>query len=170
MSDLGSAVTATKIGFFSDASAGFTLGFGAILGKRWIPGDWGLQFIMHRPSIAYLELFALIVGILAWQSETELKDSRVILHYDNISVVHMVNDLTSNCKNCMVLIRLLTINNLLYNRRLTAIYVNTKDNSLSDALSRNQMERFRRLGPQMNHTPDTIPDCLWPVEKILLAD
>ena len=97
---------------------------------------------MCKPGIAYLELFALTVGILVWQSEPELKDSRVILHCDNISVVHMVNSLTSSCKNCMVLIRLLTINNLLYSRRLTDVYVNMKDNGLSDALSRNQMKTF----------------------------
>ena len=36
MSDLSNAVTAMEIGFFSDASAGFKLGFGAILRKKWL--------------------------------------------------------------------------------------------------------------------------------------
>ena len=47
---------------------------------------------------------------------------------------------------------MLAINGLQYNRRISAIYINTKDNCLSDALSRKQWEKFRRLGPQMDIT------------------
>ena len=51
------------------------------------------------------------------------------------------------------------------NRRLTAQFISTKANELSDALSRNQMKRFRLLGRQMNITSDEIPQERWPVQK-----
>ena len=66
----------------------------------------------------------------------------------------------------MVLIRMLTINGLHFNRRLSAKYISTKENSLADALSRGQMSCFRRLGPSMNATPDVIHTDLWPMEKL----
>ena len=57
-------LSSVEIGFTSDASAAQDLGFGAIFGTRWIRGDWGPAFIKYeKPSIEYLELFALCAGI-----------------------------------------------------------------------------------------------------------
>ena len=63
------ANTSREIGFYSDASASKKAGygFGAILGKRWVKGSRNLDFLNAAdPSIKYLELFALCVGILTW--------------------------------------------------------------------------------------------------------
>ena len=54
---------AKELGFYSDASVQLDLGFGAILGKKWICGTWEQNFVKnYNPSIEYLELFALCAG------------------------------------------------------------------------------------------------------------
>ena len=127
---------------FSDASAHPDLGFGAILGKRWVKNTWDPGFMrQHDPSIEYLELFAVCTRILTWQQE--LTNIHLLVHCDNQAVVSMINGLTSKCRNCMKLLRILVLDGLIYNRKLTAIYVTSKNNFLSDSLSRNQMDRFR---------------------------
>ena len=168
MIDLFSKPTdSMDIGFYSDASAAKSLRFGAILQNHLIRGDRGSSFIeTYQPSIEYLELFALCSGILTWQANDLLINKCILIHCDNISVVHMVNKLTSGCKNCMFLIRLLVLNRLKFNRRISAVYASSKDNFLSDALSWNQMDRFQRLGPHMNSHSDNIPDEIWPIPKI----
>ena len=158
-------MTSTQNCFYSDASAAKQLGFGCIFNTRWIWGNWNPQFITdEEPSIEYLELFALCAGIFTWNYL--LSNCRITIFCDNTSVVATVNNLTSSCKNCMVLIRLLTLNCLKFNRRIRVNYVSTKDNFLADSLSRGQISRFRRLGPQMNKAPDSIHQDLWPLEKL----
>ena len=132
---------------------------------KWIQGFWSKQFMVTaKPSIKYLELFALCAGLFIW--ENSLKNCRITVYCDNQSVISMINNLTSGCKNCMILIRMLVLNGLKFNRRERATYVSSKNNYLSDALSRGQMSRFRRLGPQMNANQDTIHSSLWPMEKL----
>ena len=159
------ASSSTDVGFYSDASASESFGFSAILGTKWLRDDWTCQFIKcAKPSIEYLKLFALCAGVITWAEH--LADQNICIHCDNIAVVHMINKMTSSCKNCMLLIRLLTLNNLKFNQKLTAIYVSTHSNDLADKLSRNQMNRFRKLGPMMNLIPDQIEESIWPVWKV----
>ena len=61
---------------------------------------------------------------------------------------------------------MITLNGLRFNRRVKAKYIKSKDNSLSDALSRNLMARFRKIGPRMNECPNTIHPDMWLVEKL----
>ena len=96
----------------------------------------------NDPSIAYLELYALCVRILTWQVEPVLRDSRIRVFCDNVAVVEMINSMVSSCRNCMYLLRLLALNGLRFNRRLSAQYLDTRSNYLVDALSWNQMNRF----------------------------
>ena len=141
-------VPSTEVGFYSDASAAGNCRFGIILGKCWIQGFWPNGFIaIQKPSIEFLELYALTVGIIAWNKK--LRDGRFCVHCDNKAVVQMINNMMSSCKNCMFLLRLLTLDGLYYNRKLTAFYINTKLNMLTDALSRGQMQRFQKFGAHM---------------------
>ena len=131
---------AANIGFYSDTSVAAMLGFGVVFGNHWLCRNWDVQFIIVQdPSIEFLELYALCIGIFAWENYPHMTNNRICVNCDNMAVVHMVNNLTSRCKNCMFLIRMLVLNGLKFNRRITARYINTKDNNLSDALSRNQM-------------------------------
>ena len=100
-------INAQQIDMFSDASGNYALGFGAYCGPEWTYGQWDKQFCeVHRPSIEYLELFAVLVGVLNWIKLFE--NHRIILFCDNEAVVNMINGSSSTCKNCMVLIRILT--------------------------------------------------------------
>ena len=83
-----------------------------------------------------------------------------------MAVVHMVTNLSSSCRNCMFLLWILVLNGLQFNRRIVALYIFTKDNFLSDSLSRLQFKHFRKLGPQMNNFPEKLNESIWPESKL----
>ena len=94
--DLFAFDTSVVLPFYSDASKKDSLGFGIYFNQQWAYGTWEPGYIKNcNPSIEYLELFALCVGIFIWQEQ--LKDCRIIIHCDNQAVVNMVNQTTSSC-------------------------------------------------------------------------
>ena len=105
MIDLSRVVAAEMVGFLSDTSAKETLGFGCVLGNNWTMAQWEPGFIaQYKLSIEYLELLALVAGVLTW--EDKLKNIRMIASCDNQAVVAMVNNMASKCQHCMKLIRI----------------------------------------------------------------
>ena len=164
--DLSHTLHAKDINFYSDASKNFNLGFGAIYNLNWTFGKWETGFIQeNNPSIEFLELFALCIGVFTWQEK--LAKARVIVFCDNESVKHIMNQGAGGCKNSMNLLRMLTLNNLKYDRRIFVKHVKGKNNGKSDALSRFQFKRFFRLSPaNVNKFPDQLPTELWPLSKI----
>ena len=165
MIDLTRQVTANQLNFFTDASASEILGFGCVYDKRWTWGFWPQGFIRQfHPSIEYLELFALCIGILTW--ELELSNMRIIVFCDNESVVSMVNDTASKCPNCMYLLRILVLNCLKFNRRVFCRHIMGKANKLADFLSRGKLAQFRKLAPDMNQFLDSLPESMWPISKL----
>ena len=104
-------------------------------------------------------------GVFTWQQQ--LSNKRILVHYDNESVVHMVNNQVSTCPQCMYLIHLLVLNNLKFNRRLFAKHLTTTQNYLADAISRGWYKRFfEKAQKSMNRYPDCISDTIWPASKI----
>ena len=164
--DLSENLFSTDIKFETDASLCKTKGFGCFYDGRWTFAKWLADFIeKSNPSIAYVELYALVAGILTWSHL--LTNTRITVFCDNESVVKMTNHITSGSKNCMHLIRLLTLDNLKRNRRVFAKHIDTKSNSLADSLSRLQFRRFWRLAPQNTEKlPSPLPGEIWPVDKI----
>ena len=121
MVDLNKISSVKQLCFYSDASACEVLGFGAIFNKKWIFGQWEPNFIKeNKPSIEYLELFALTAAVLTWGKEPALCNAQIVVFCDNAALVQMINDSTSLCANCMYLIRLLVLNGLVNNRRVFA--------------------------------------------------
>ena len=161
-------INATELDMYSDASGNYCLGFGAYCGTEWTFGQWDQEFCERtKPSIEYLEMFAVLVGVLNWLKL--FKNCRIVLFCDNQSVVHMINNSSSSCKTCMVLIRLMTAECMFRNTRVFAKHVGTKDNGKADALSRLDFRRFWDLsaahGP-MNEQSTAIPKEIWPIEQI----
>ena len=156
--------------FHSDASKKTTFGMGAVHDDDWVFGLWPKNFIQQcDPSIEFLEMFALCAGILTWQKD--LANRRIIIYCDNMGVVNMINNNASKCRRCMYLLRILTLNGLIHNRRISVKYVSSKNNFLSDALSRLDFKQFQRLGPEMDDNPCETTVDLLPVSRILqLAD
>ena len=141
MVDLDATITAHELFFYSDVSASEVLGLGAVFNKHWLFARWENNYIKHcKPSIEYLELYALVAALLTWVEE--IHNIRMVLFCNNSAVVTMINKLSSGCRNCMYLLRLLTLNNLVNNRRVFAKHVRSEDNYLADSLSRLQMDRF----------------------------
>ena len=106
--DFSSYIIATEISMFSDAVKSQDLGYGCVSENSWMYGQWPSDFILNDdPGIAYLELYALTGTLLKWIHH--YRNKRVILFCDNQSVVGMVNNTSSSCKNCMVLIRKLVL-------------------------------------------------------------
>ena len=92
----------------------------------------------------------------------------ITLHTDNKSVRDMINANSSGCKNCMVLLRLIVLEVMLRNTKISAVYVKSAENGKADVLSRLDFKRFRQLGPDMEVLEIKVPECIWPVQKIWL--
>ena len=165
MVDLNQTILTTQLNSYSDASANENLGFGAIFNNQWIFGQWEPNYIsMLKPSIEYLELYALCAAVLTWG--WPLRNTRIVF-CDNLGVVNMINKSSYTCRNYMYLIRLLTLSGLLDNRRVFARHVAGINNSLADSLSRLQFDSFWKLPPgTMARMPSAINRLIWPPSKM----
>ena len=160
--DMGQAVD-----FYSDTSKNPMLGMGAKCQELWMFMQWEYEFIVqHDPSIEYLKLYALTAAVLVWLKC--FKNSRITIFCDNQSVVAMINNTSSSCKNCMVLIRIIVLQSLLHNVRLFAQYIPSKENVISDLLSHLKFREFSILKDQLklNDTPTPVSVDIWPMSKI----
>ena len=165
--DFSKVLIADEINMYSDASG--RIGMGAICGKHWMHQNWSPEFIdKYTPSIEYLELYAVTAAVLAWISQ--FKNRRIILFCDNQSVVDMINQTSTSCKNCMVLIRIIVLTGLVENIRIFAKHVEGKKNIYADSLSRDQIDYFLYLCKKNDKEIDPaavdVPQAIWPVEKI----
>ena len=84
----------------------------------------------------------------------------------------MINNVTSGCKNCMVLVRLTVLHGMLNNIKISAKYVESKRNKIADSLSRLQFQQFATLARKrgdMDEQPTNVPNEIWPMDKIWLS-
>ena len=167
--DLWKVIPVTTIGFYSDASGSKNLRIGTYYDFQWSFAQYEPGYIeTYRPSIEYLELLALCTGIFIWGKKLAYK--RIRAHCDNRSVVDMINnELVSKCKNCMHLMRMLSLAALRHGFRIFAIHVKGIDNILSDSLSRLDFKRFFENAPSgVSQLPKPLPQELWPASKLWL--
>ena len=144
--DFASNIKLTNIYFAMDASKNSKLGFGGHCGTQWMQAAWGEQTINELdPSIAYLELFALVAGVLAWVRE-EYRNKFLVIFSDNKNVKAMVNKSSTGCRNCMVLVRILVLHCLNFNIRLKVRYLESAKNKIADSLSRFQSKKIHKTG------------------------
>ena len=156
------------LAFYTDASRNKFFGAGGYCQKSWFMIKWNSDFMeQYEPSINYLELYGVTVAILLWIHK--FANKKVAIFCDNTSVISMINNNTSSCKNCMVLIRLIVLKCMIHNVRVFVKYVSSKNNAISDSLSRMQIDRFLKLTQgKFDQLPTAIPNELWPMEKIWL--
>ena len=167
--DYNSELIADEIFMLSDSAGRSDLSYGAICQESWMYGRWNSDFIKQKsPSIEYLELWALVAGVKTWIHR--FKNQRVVLFCDNMSVVQMINNTTSSCRNCMVLIRMFVLETLVQNVRVFARHITSKNNFYCDALSRLELTRFWKLSNENNKKfelePTNVPSDMWPISKI----
>ena len=157
--------TADEVDVYSDASKNPDLGMGGVCGKSWMFKQWERHFIIEEdPSIEYLELYALLSTVINWIHR--FRNKRIIIFCDNMSVVYMVNNTSLKCKNCMVLIRKLVLTSMIYNVRIYARYVSTRENTRADMLSRLKIMAFKQMFKDIDENPTDLPSELWPMSKI----
>ena len=109
--DLDEFTKSTDVDFYTDASANPLLGCGGVSNENWFIMQWDEKFIRNKkPSINYLELYGVLIGLSNWIGK--YRNRRIFIFCDNMSVVQMINNNTSKCKNCMVLIRVLVLMSL----------------------------------------------------------
>ena len=155
--DFNKVIWAKDVLFYSDTSKNKFLGAGGYCNKDWYIIQWDSNFLeQFDPSISYLELYAVTVAVVLWLER--FKNSRIAIFCDNIGVVNMINNNSSKCKNCMVLIRIIVLKSLIHNVRLSAKYVPSKQNSISDSLSRLDFPRFLHLTKgKFSNEPTRVP-------------
>lgn len=82
---------------------------------------------------------------------------------DNEALVHVINKSTCRDTTLMVFVRKLVLVCLKHNILFKAKHISGFTNTLADALSRLQIERFRKLAPAyMDPMPTAIPSQLLP--------
>ena len=92
------------------------------------------------------------VSVFSWSHL--LQNMRFTMFCDNHTVVTIINNTTSKCKNCMALVRMLTLRCLECNMRVFAKWVPGKLNRKSDQLSRQKIEQFTREAKKENYVLD----------------
>ena len=163
-----SHLMADVINFYTDAYGATDKGFGCIFDNDWAYAMWEENFITKfKPSIEFLELYVMVVTIELWAER--LSNRRVVIFCDNQSVVGMINKSSLPCYDCMNLIWKIVLTSLRHNVCFFAHYVNTKDNTLADALSRNRLDIFwKHAQASVNPIQTPLPSNMWPVSKFLL--
>ena len=139
--------TSASLNLYTDAAKEF--GFGAILGREWLYGNWPEPWKAY--NIVTLELFPIVLALEVWGEQ--LKDRCVCLHCDNQALVHIINNQTAKEPKVMILIRRMVLHCLKHNIVFYSQHIPGKQNVLSDALSRLQVGKFRRLCGKMEDTP-----------------
>ncbi|KAJ1172982.1 hypothetical protein NDU88_004824 [Pleurodeles waltl] len=156
---------------FSDA-AGST-GFGLYWKGRWCAKEWLNEWKNGGHSIAFLELFPLIVAVCLLGAE--LRHSRVLFRVDNMAVVQMVNRQSAHEAGVLQLMRVFVLQCLRNDIYFRARHVPGVNNDIADALSRSQCQRFHGLAtefkvgeaeeqPSIDHQSD-VHDDLWTTSR-----
>jgi len=138
--------------FYTDAS--LTRGYGAYFAGHWFRGSWPTS-MQSWSSIAVCELIPIVLAFLTWG--TKMRNRKVLIYCDNQAVKEVLNKQSSRCSVMMTLVRILTLECLKLNILIRCVFVPSFSNQIADALSRNQLERFRALAPEADQEPTPTP-------------
>ncbi|XP_045172644.2 uncharacterized protein LOC123534449 [Mercenaria mercenaria] len=141
---------------YTDASG--SKGFGAIYKRDWFFGAFPESW--HKANITFLELYPIVIAVILWGHLW--KNHTLVFNTDNEALVSVISKQTSKENNVMFLIRKLVLCCLKQNIIFLARHIRSKDDSLADALSRFQIDRFKELAPHCKQTPTTLDPSLQP--------
>ncbi len=143
------------LNLYTDASG---LGYGGYCKGMWFQGKWNeysAQFGEGEHSIAYKELYPIVVASILWSPGWSRK--KILFHCDNMTTVDILKKGRSKSPALMSLIRRLVICAATNNFDFSAVHIPGLNNSIADALSRFQMDRFRALAPEADASPCQVP-------------
>jgi hypothetical protein len=154
---------AADLGVHTDGAG--ASGFGGICGPSWFAQAWKPCHCIRKEtgiSIAWQELFAIVVAAALWGSEWRGK--KVVFWCDNMSMVQALRKGTSPKRRIMALIRALLRLAWEYNFEFSAKHVSGVKNVLADPLSRLQLDIFRSraasMGLLIKEQPEQVPGWL----------
>lgn len=152
-----------QLQLFSDSAGGKEKGFGIYFRGRWAQANWPNSWVSKglMTDITFLELFPVVVAINIWGQL--LKNKRIIFRIDNMAVVTIIGKKSSKSPRVMSLVRKLVFSCLEFNILLKAEHIPSRLNAITDSLSRNDFQKFRRLCPTADATPWVIPSQLWQI-------
>lgn len=142
---------AHNLQIYTDASS--TLGYGAYWNGAWFSTPWPSHLAHH--SIEWKELYAVVMACEVWGTHWSCR--RMLFHCDNQAIVHIWESGLSRSTELMDLVRALFF--VAANNNFTVLirHVPGIDNSIADALSRLQLQRFRHLAPHADPAPTPTP-------------
>ena len=130
-----------------------TVGYAGVLNEQWFCGQWEEKF---KPcNILLLELIPIVIALHLFSNQ--LSNKYIVLHTDNMSLVHVLNNQTSKCSKTMALVRKLVVHLLLNNINIRAQHIPGCKNTIADCLSRFKVKEAKRVAPWLNEKPLTIP-------------
>jgi len=152
--------TDSTLNLYTDAAG--SLGYGAVYGTEWLYGAWPQA--LHSTNITILEFYPIVLAFHIWGKEWA--NQSILLHTDNLALVHIINKQTSRNPRIMPLVRRFVLISLRRNIRCRAEHIPGTHNTMADCLSRLQVERFRRKYPHMATHPVRVPPHLLPSSLI----
>ena len=148
---------------FTDSAAGPGLGFGIYFQGKWSYGKWpdSWRTAGYTDDITVLELFPILVALHLWGGD--LRNKKIKFVSDNLPVTQIIYTLTSRSEKVMCLVRHLTVKCLEMNIVLRSSHIEGVRNKICDALSRQDLKRFRELASEADKDPAPVPAYLWNV-------
>lgn len=158
-------ITSDDLCLFTDASG--SRGFGGFFVQEWFAEPWPAELLPKDSSddeisIAFKELYPIVVAALIWGHRWIGK--RIVFMCDNSATVSIIQKGRSKSAHIMPLMRRLTWCAATYNFSVLSKHVPGKFNVIADALSRLQIEKFRRVAPEAHPYPCRVPkpaEVLW---------
>lgn len=152
-------VSAFDFDLYTDAAG--SLGFGAYCQGAWCAEAWPEEWHSagFLSNLVLLELFPILVAVDIWGAR--FQNRRVCFHCDNMGVVAVVSSLSASSPPVVRLLRFLVLRCLSLNCFVKAVHVPEVENSIADALSRFQWDRFRKLVPAAEQRSVPCPEHLW---------
>jgi hypothetical protein len=139
--------------YTDSAGGGVAKDCGAYYAGKWTYLQWP-TYCYHTEmlrDITYLELVPITLSIYLWGYQ--FINKKVLFHTDNAAVVSILNNTSSKYDRITSLLRPTMYWTLLLNFQFKAKHVFSDDNCIADAISRGQVERFRRLAPPADAYP-----------------
>lgn len=148
---------------YTDASG--TLGYGAVFGSQWFFGSWPEHWF--KENITLKELFPIVAAVMLWAPQ--LANKRIMMHTDNLALVHIINSNTSKDGKIMTLLRKCVITCMMHNILFKAEHIPGYQNVLADSLSRLQVQAFRERAPWAEASPKILPTDILPQHWFLAS-
>lgn len=144
---------------YTDAAQ--SLGCGGVYGKHWFSVKWPSEWWSDQ-NITFLELVPIVLAAKIWGNC--LTNQCVIFHTDNSALSFCINKKSSKEPLVMALIRQLVLIDLYNNILSKAEHISGQHNCMSDALSRLQIDLFKKLHGVADKLPTNTP----PLAQLLL--